>query len=175
VPDEILLKPGRLTPAEFEVMKHHPRIGAEAISTAMDRVARDPSLGQDPVVTRRSLEFLDIARLIALHHHERWDGSGYPDGLAGDAIPLPARLMALADVFDALSCRRVYKPPLPVDQVARQIREGRGSHFDPDVVDAFVEVQEEFAAIARRFADTDADMQQKIEYMANAIAEVAVL
>ena len=155
VPDEILLKPGRLTPAEFEVMKHHPRIGAEAITTAMDRVARDPSLGQDPVVTRRSLEFLDIARQITLHHHERWDGTGYPDGLAGEAIPLPARLMALADVFDALSCWRVYKAALPMDEVARHIRAGRGNHFDPAVVDAYLAVEPQFFDIARRFADPD--------------------
>lgn len=153
VPDHILLKPGRLTPEEFETMKTHAQIGADAIETAFKRV-----LGQDSELLNSEHEesplvFLEIARQIAVGHHEKWDGSGYPAGLAGDAIPACARLMALADVFDAMICRRHYKEPIPMETVVEVIREGRGKHFDPDIVDAFLGLQEQFAEIARRYSD----------------------
>ncbi len=99
--------------------------------------------------------FLEVAKEIAVGHHEKWDGSGYPAGLVGDAIPVSARLMALADVFDALMTRRVYKQPFSLDETTRIICEGRGKHFDPDVVDAFMACRERFADIASRFADPE--------------------
>ena len=142
IPDQILLKPGPLTPDEWVVMKTHARMGADAIDSALqDEHDHAP------------LAFLHIAMDIAHAHHEKWDGSGYPDGLKGDAIPLPARLMALADVFDALISRRVYKPPMPMDAAQHIILEGRGAHFDPEIVDAFVASFDEFVAIAARYGD----------------------
>jgi putative two-component system response regulator len=143
IPDHILLKPGKLTPEEWAIMKTHSHLGSEAIELA-ERDAVKP------------VAFLAIAKQIAHWHHEKWDGSGYPDGLAGDAIPIPARLMALADVFDALICRRVYKPPMPYDQAREIIIGDRDRHFDPDVVDAFLAIFEEFVAIAERYGDPEA-------------------
>ncbi|HTP72959.1 MAG TPA: two-component system response regulator [Burkholderiaceae bacterium] len=148
IPDHILLKPGRLDAAEWEIMKTHAALGAEAI----ERAEAD---AQQPI------EFLAVAKQIARHHHERWDGHGYPDGLAGEAIPLPARLMALADVFDALISRRVYKPALPYARARDIIAGSRGSHLDPDVVDAFLGDFESFRAIAERHADTAEDLAAK--------------
>ena len=148
IPDRILLKPGRLTPEEFEIMKTHTTLGRDAIEHA------EIQLGM-PV------EFLSTAKEIALSHQEKWDGSGYPQGLAGEAIPLSARLMAVADVYDALISRRVYKNSVPHEQAVAIIQEGRGVHFDPDITDAFVELQETFRAIAARFADSDDDMSRK--------------
>jgi putative two-component system response regulator len=142
VPDHILLKPGKLTPAEWEIMKTHSVLGAQAIAQAEGDI-------DEPV------EFLAMAKDIARHHHEKWDGSGYPDGLAADAIPIAARFMALADVFDALISRRVYKPPLPFAQAREIIAEGRGRHFDPDIVDAFVALGDVFVSIAERYSDPD--------------------
>ena len=100
-----------------------------------------------------SVGFLAVAKEIAYSHQEKWDGSGYPEGLMGEAIPLSARLMALADVYDALTSRRVYKPAMTHEQAAEIIREGRGTHFDPAVVDAFVALQQTFREIAARYAD----------------------
>lgn len=142
IPDNILLKPGPLTPEEWEIMKGHTRLGAEAIESALD--------GE---VDHAPLAFLHIAMDIAYSHHEKWDGSGYPDGLAGDAIPLAARLMAVADVFDALISRRVYKPAMSCDEAAHIVRAGRGVHFDPDIVAAFEAQYEVFRDIAKRYAD----------------------
>lgn len=152
VPDRILLKPGRLTPDEFEIMKTHPAIGAEAIGKAM-RQATAEAAEMAAAEAHGAFAFLRTAQEIALSHHEKWDGSGYPAGLAGDAIPVAARIMALADVFDALMTRRVYKPALDLDSTTRIIAEGRGAHFDPDVVDAFLAGRADFAAIADRLAD----------------------
>ena len=140
IPDRILLKPGRLDADEWAIMKTHAQLGADALEHAERDVAH-------PV------EFLQCAKLIARSHHERWDGHGYPDGLAGEAIPLPARLMALADVYDALISRRVYKPPFPHEQAFAMIVAERGRHFDPDVVDAFVDCHTQLNAVALRFAD----------------------
>ena len=140
IPDHILLKPGKLTPDEWAIMKTHAEIGAEAISQAIADSAR-------PV------EFLQIAQEIARGHHEKWDGSGYPRGLAGDGIPISARLMALADVFDALICARVYKPPMPYEEAYSIIVSGSGTHFDPDVVDAFIREFDTFKRIADNYAE----------------------
>ncbi len=139
IPDAILLKPGRLTTEEFEVMKTHTTLGFEAIHRA------ELSLGED-------LPFLRFAKEIALSHQEKWDGSGYPQGLAGEAIPVSARLMAVADVYDALISERVYKKAFTHEQARQLIVEGRGQHFDPDVVDAFLAVEADFVAIAQRYA-----------------------
>lgn len=140
IPDHILLKPGKLTAQEWEVMQSHSALGAESIAQA----ERD---------AERPVEFLRLAKEIARHHHEKWDGSGYPDGLAGDAIPISARLMALADVFDALINRRVYKPPMPFDEARAIIASGAGSHFDPEVVAAFIGGFADFCAIALRYRE----------------------
>jgi putative two-component system response regulator len=142
IPDNILLKPGKLDPAEFEIMKTHATMGRDAITRA------EQELGHE-------VPFLRIAKAISLSHHEKWDGTGYPQGLAGEAIPLPARLMALADVYDALTTRRVYKPAFSHEVSCRIVCEGRGTHFDPDVLDAFVAVQDDFRDIAARFAEPE--------------------
>lgn len=140
IPDHILLKPGKLTPEEFEVMKKHTTIGYESI------VRAEKSMGGE-------VSFLRLAKEIALSHQEKWDGTGYPEALKGDAIPVSARLMALADVYDALISKRVYKPAFSHEEAVRIISEGRSTHFDPDILDAFLAVQEEFRAIAESFAD----------------------
>lgn len=140
IPDRILLKPGKLTPDEWEIMKTHARLGSDAIEMAEEDA-------EQPVA------FLRLAKEIAHWHHEKWDGSGYPDGLVGDAIPIAARLMAIADVFDALISVRPYKLALPFDQARRIIIDGRGRHFDPDVTDAFVIAYDDFVEIARRYSD----------------------
>ncbi|MFA5370999.1 MAG: HD domain-containing phosphohydrolase [Sideroxydans sp.] len=140
IPDYILRKQGKLSPEEYEIMKTHPTLGADALAAA------EASL---PVPNR----FLHIGREIAAGHHEKWDGSGYPNGLTGDEIPISARLMALADVYDALISKRIYKKAFSHEDAVAFIRDGRGVHFDPDVVDAFLEIQEEFDRIAREFKD----------------------
>ena len=148
IPDAILLKPGKLTSEEFEIMKTHAAIGAQAIGDAMKRVLVTPAAGP--------LAFLETAQEIAGSHHEKWDGSGYPQGLSGDAIPLSARLMALADVFDALMSRRHYKPAFSLEDTVQIIVDGRGKHFDPDIVDAFTALVDVFTDIADRYADVPA-------------------
>ena len=140
IPDSILLKPGRLTAEEFEIMKTHTTIGHAAI------VRAEQALGEE-------LDFLHPAKEIALSHQEKWDGSGYPQGLSGDAIPLSARLMAVADVYDALISKRVYKAAMSHAEAVELMRQGRGSHFDPDVLDAFLQVEPDFKSIADSFVD----------------------
>ncbi|HLA34674.1 MAG TPA: HD domain-containing phosphohydrolase, partial [Rhodocyclaceae bacterium] len=142
IPDHILLKPGKLTAEEFEIMKRHTTLGKNAIRAAEMRVSTEGS-------------FLHVASEIALSHHERWDGSGYPEGLRGESIPLSARLMAVADVYDALISRRVYKAAMPHSTAVDIIRAGRGNHFDPMLVDIFLEMASEFLDIATRFSDED--------------------
>jgi HD-GYP domain-containing protein (c-di-GMP phosphodiesterase class II) len=140
IPDSILLKPGKLDPEEFEIMKTHTTLGHNAIENA------EKQLGI-------TVEFLACAKEIALSHQEKWDGSGYPEKLVGNAIPISARLMAVADVYDALTSHRVYKDAIPHDQAIAIIMEGRSRHFDPDVVDAFAAITGEFKNIADRYAD----------------------
>ncbi|GAA5184026.1 two-component system response regulator [Niveibacterium umoris] len=155
IPDRILLKPGRFEPEEFEIMKTHPALGRDAILHA------ERQLGME-------VPFLAHAKDIAYGHQEKWDGSGYPQGLSGDAIPLSARLMAVADVYDALISRRVYKPAMPHDKAVQIIADGSGTHFDPDIVEAFLQLQERFNEIAQRFSDSDADIAEKAEQLARA-------
>jgi len=150
IPDRILLKPGKLTPEEFEIMKTHTTLGRDAILAAEARLDVSNS-------------FLSLAREIAYSHQEKWDGSGYPEGLSGDDIPLSARLMAVADVYDALISRRVYKAPLSHDDAVAVIVEGSGAHFDPDLVAGFVELESEFRAIAQQFSDSDAEIRAKAQ------------
>ena len=142
IPDKILLKPGPLDREEFELMKTHTTLGREAIEHAED------SLGHE-------VPFLKYAKEIAQSHQEKWDGSGYPEGLKGKAIPLSARLMAVADVYDALISRRVYKPPFSHEKAVSIILEGSGKHFDPELVEAFVQVSGAFADIALRYRDEE--------------------
>lgn len=141
IPDSILLKPGRLTAEEFEIMKTHTTIGYESILRA------EQSLGEE-------LEFLRPAKEIALSHQEKWNGSGYPQGLAGEAIPLSARLMAVADVYDALISKRVYKPAMTHHEAVALMQEGRGTHFDPDVLDAFMTIHDAFRQVADSYVDS---------------------
>jgi len=141
--DSILLKPGKLTDDEFEIMKTHPQIGNDALLVA------EKQLGSN--------SFLRYAREIALSHHEKWDGSGYPNKLVGDDIPLSGRLMALADVYDALLSKRVYKPAFSHDKAKAIILQGRGGHFDPRVVAAFEACEQQFIDIAAEFKDGSSD------------------
>jgi len=152
IPDYILLKPGKLTPEEWEIMKTHCRIGGETIDRAMTKILHLHT-GWTDGHKPESLAFLEMARVIATCHHEKWDGTGYPGGLAGSEIPLPARLMALADVFDALPTPRVYKEPWSMDEAAAVIREQEGKHFDPEIVEVFEGVKEAFEVIQRKLAD----------------------
>jgi len=145
VPDNILLKAGRLTEEEFEEMKKHPIYGRNAIRAAEKRLG--------------SNSFLRLAREIAYSHHEKWNGSGYPQGLKGEEIPVSGRLMALVDIYDALISKRVYKPPFPHKRAVVIIAEGKGSHFDPDIVDAFLELEEKFRQIALEHADYEEERQ----------------
>ena len=143
IPDHILLKPGPLTDEEWVVMRRHAEMGGEALRRAFDD-ERHTVFG-----------FLGTAVDIAQSHHEKWDGSGYPDGLAGEDIPLTARVMALADVFDALTTRRVYKPAFSFEKAVEIISEGRGRHFDLMVVDAFLQCADDFRDIAQRLQDAE--------------------
>lgn len=138
IPDAVLLKPGRLSDEEFDIMKTHTVMGAETLAAALERYPE--------------ARFLQIARDIALTHHERWDGKGYPHGLEGESIPLCGRIVALADVYDALTSKRVYKDAFSHVVAKSLILEGRGKHFDPEVVDAFLNVEAEFQEIRQRFS-----------------------
>jgi putative two-component system response regulator len=134
IPDVILLKPAKLEPVEWEIMKLHTVIGSRILQ------------GSDA-------EFIRLGETIAQSHHEKWDGSGYPVGLKGTEIPIAGRIVAIADVFDALTSKRPYKEPFSVEESLAIIREGRGTHFDPDVVDAFFAIQDEILAIKKQYAD----------------------
>ncbi len=142
VPDSVLLKPDRLTDFEFTIMKTHAAIGAETLDAAL---AKFPNT-----------KFLQMARDIAATHHERWDGSGYPNGLVGPAIPLSGRIMALADVYDALTSKRVYKNAFTHEIARSMILKDAGTHFDPDIVAAFVRSEQQFIDIRAQYAESQA-------------------
>ena len=148
VRDDILHKQGKLTNDEFEEMKQHTVYGHKALKISEQKLKNNA--------------FLSFAGQIAHTHQEKWDGSGYPQGLKAENIPLSGRLMALADVYDALISKRIYKPPMPHEEAVQIIKEGRGTHFDPDVVDAFLDIQETFRNIAHTYADFD-DEQLSLE------------
>jgi len=139
IPDAILLKPGRLDPSEFDIMKSHTTIAAHTLDAALDKFP--------------GVAFLKMARDIAESHHEKYDGTGYPHNLAGEGIPLCGRIVAVADVYDALVSKRVYKDAFTHDSASAIIEEGRGKHFDSDIVDAFLAVGDEFLDIRQRFAE----------------------
>ena len=141
IPDHILLKKGKLNTDEWNIMKKHAEYGAKAIELTE----------QD---FEQPIEFLTVAKEIARWHHEKWDGSGYPDGLSKNDIPVSARLMAIADVFDALAADRVYKKAIPLDEVKQIIIEGKAKHFDPTMVEAFIECFDEFSTVAIQYACT---------------------
>ena len=143
--DSILLKPGKLTDDEFAIMKEHTTFGRNAIAAA------EKKLGSE--------SFLKYARQIAFEHHEKWNGKGYPQGLAGTDIHVSARIMAIADVYDALISKRVYKPPFPHTKAVSIIKADRGAHFDPDMVDGFLELQEDFRTVALEFADFEVERE----------------
>ncbi len=157
IADRILLKPGKFEPAEFEIMKTHTTLGRDAILQA------EKELGLE-------VPFLKYAKEIAYCHQEKWDGSGYPEGLSGDDIPISARLMAVADVYDALISRRIYKMGMPHEKAMQIITEGKGQHFDPDIVDAFWELENEFIRIANTYADSDSDIAKKEAYLNQTVA-----
>jgi cyclic di-GMP phosphodiesterase len=158
IPDAILLKPGKLEPEEFEFMKRHSGFGKRifermpneersALHSHAETGAKIMSVSGSPI--------LKVAAKIALTHHEKWDGSGYPLGLAGEDIPIEGRVTAVADVFDALSTKRPYKDPFPLAKCFAILEEGRGAHFDPEVLDAFLESKEDIVRIQIEYADVD--------------------
>ncbi|NUP99459.1 MAG: HD domain-containing protein [Armatimonadetes bacterium] len=136
IPDTILLKPGALSPEERQIMQQHTVLGARLLQG-----------GDTPV--------LRVAEIICQTHHERWNGSGYPDGLAGQAIPLEGRIMGLVDVYDALVTRRVYKPAMPHREAIATLQGERGGHFDPAVVDAFLAIEQPILEVYAEYGDED--------------------
>jgi putative two-component system response regulator len=146
IPDRILLKPGKLDSDEFEIMKLHTVYGRDTIMIVEKFIGG-------------SNDFLTFAREIAHSHQEKWDGSGYPENLVGEAIPVSARLMAVADVYDALISKRVYKPAFSHQEAMDIMKKGRGTHFDPDILDAFFVIEAKFAQIAAEFRDAEAEIE----------------
>ena len=136
IPDIILLKPGKLDPGEWEIMKTHTTIGAKILGAG-------------------DSEYMSLGTIIALSHHEKWDGSGYPSGMSGEDIPLVGRICAVADVFDALTSRRPYKPPFPVDDALAIMRQGRGTHFDPTILDVFLANFDTILSIRNQYPDSE--------------------
>jgi len=157
IPDHVLLKKGALSTEEFALMKRHIELGAGVIDVVESKLG--------------PTGFLRIAKEIILGHHEKWDGTGYPRCLAGDEIPVSARLMAVADVYDALISRRVYKPPLAHEKAVQIIKEGSGTHFDPDVVEAFLRIQWRFKEIALRFLDSEEQRRTLVDVDADSRQE----
>lgn len=139
-PDDILLKPGKLEPEEFEIMKQHARKGYDILCRAADQMGHYG-------------EFLSVAQQIALSHHEKWNGLGYPEGLSGDDIPLASRLMALVDVYDALRSERPYKKPFSHQKALEIITEGKGTHFDPRLVECFLQIEKDVEELSERLKD----------------------
>ena len=152
--DSILLKPGKLTDEEFEIMKRHTTLGLLALEKA-------------ETLSGAENELITVAKEIAYGHHEKWNGSGYPNGYSGEAIPLSARLMALADVYDALRCRRVYKDPMTHQDAKQIIMAGNGQHFDPEVIEAFIEQEQLFIKVAEEFGDEAPDCFIKMKKPVN--------
>ncbi|HMO84691.1 MAG TPA: HD domain-containing phosphohydrolase, partial [Lacipirellulaceae bacterium] len=158
VPDAVLLKPDRLTGEEFALMQKHCAFGKHILrqcSDAEEQMMRTHSEVGARILDGGESPLLVMARKIALCHHEWWDGSGYPLGLRGEDIPREARITAVADVFDALSSKRCYKDPLPVDECFDIMQSERGTHFDPAALDAFLRRRDDVVAVQLRFADED--------------------
>jgi putative two-component system response regulator len=157
IPDRVLLKPGKLSEAEMAIMRTHAGIGAQTLEASLQRFP--------------NVQFLQMARDIALSHHERWDGKGYPQGLSGSQIPLAARIVALADVYDALTSRRVYREAMSHAQAKGMILQERGGQFDPDIIDAFQTAEGQFITIKERFCDDE----HHAEAMAPAPETIAIV
>jgi len=156
IPDSILQKSGKLTPEEFEVVQKHCGFGKRVFELLTDSewsVVRQHSELGNRILAGCGSHILETAALIALTHHERWDGSGYPIGLAGEDIPLVGRITAVADVFDALSTKRCYKPAFPLEECFGILEKGRGTHFDPQILDAFFAVRDQVVAVQIHYAD----------------------
>jgi response regulator RpfG family c-di-GMP phosphodiesterase len=149
IPDRVLLKPGKLDPAERNEIEKHPQIGERCLD------AIEGQLGDDG--------FLTLAREICAFHHEKWDGSGYPYGMRGEEIPISARLVALADVYDALRSRRPYKEPMSHAATCQIIAEGAGKHFDPAVVESFFQVHREFESISEQYFGRSLDFSYPVQ------------
>lgn len=147
IPEKLLFKPGHFEAPEYEVMKTHPKLGRDALLS-------------DPSLVGETSEFLAVTKEIIYSHHEKWDGTGYPQGLIGEAIPISARLMAVADVYDALISPSTYKEPVSHAKARQIIEEGRGKHFDPDVVDTFLTLGSVFQGIASRFSNVDVEQRE---------------
>lgn len=157
IPDRILLKRGALAPDEWEVMKQHTVIGGRILANS-------------------KTDFIRLAEIIALTHHEKWDGSGYPKGLKGDAIPMAGRIVAVADVFDALISKRPYKTAFPIAKSLEIIKENRGRHFDPVVTDAFLAIEDSILSIMTEYQDSEADADSKLlPYMLQAAQQTGIL
>jgi len=163
IPDRILLKTGRYTAEEYEVMKLHPTLGRDALESAQ-RVA-----GSAANNIGGPADFFEIAKAMVHSHHEKWDGSGYPQGLIAQQIPIPARLMSIADVYDALISPRIYKPAMLHSKAVEIIVEGRGIFFAPEIVDAFLELQISFHDIAKDYADSESELAEKRDFAITAM------
>ncbi len=158
IPDMILLKPGTLAPDEFEMMQRHCIYGKrtfEPMSRDEWRMFKSHTFLGEMIMDVRSSPIITMAAKIALTHHEKWDGTGYPMGLAGEDIPLAGRITAVADVFDALSSKRPYKPAFPLDRCFTIMEEGRGTHFDPKVLDAFLAARNDIIEIRMEYIDVE--------------------
>ena len=158
VPERVLLKPGVYTPVERRAMQAHTVRGFEALQQAEKTMFY-------------SGDALRVAKEVTLSHHEQWDGQGYPQGLQGTAIPAAARIVAVADAYDAMVSRKIYKATLTHEQALNQLLQERGVQFDPDVVDAFIQLGHAIGLIAQRLADTEQDLQRKMEFLDDALAE----
>ncbi len=148
IADDVLLKPGNLSKSEFELMKRHTIIGGDALNDAVQLAGMERS-------------FLDMGKDIAYYHHEKWDGNGYPTGLKEDDIPLSARILALADVYDALTSKRVYKPAFPHTKARTIIIDECAPHFDPDILKAFISLENIFIDIKKHYQDTAIKMAEE--------------
>jgi putative two-component system response regulator len=158
IPDCILLKPGKLCPDEFEIMQKHSVYGQRTFEPMSDdelRTFRSHTFMGEMIMDVQSSPIITMAAKIALTHHEKWDGTGYPLGLKGEEIPLSGRITAVADVFDALSSKRPYKPAFELDRCFTIMEEGRGTHFDPKILDAFLACREALAQVQGALADLD--------------------
>ncbi len=167
IPDRVLLKPGRYTTEEYALMQRHPTLGRDALARAQ-RVT-----GHETLWFNGPSDFFEVAKELVYSHHEKWDGSGYPQGLKGKQIPISARLMAVADVYDALISPRVYKKAMTHAQAEKIIVEGRNSFFAPELVDAFLALGAEFQAVAHRYADSADELAQKVDFAISAIGAIA--
>jgi len=156
ITDSILLKPDKLTAEEFDLMKKHCHIGKSICDPANEENSQTgishTGLASNILGTAKS-PLLKVAAAIALTHHEKWDGSGYPSGLTREEIPIAGRITAVADVFDALSSKRPYKPALPLEQCFAILEQGRGAHFDPEIIDAFFARKDQVLQIRATYSD----------------------